>query len=244
MLKYCKLGINIDHIATVRNARGGIHPNLLRAAKIVKNSKADSITMHLREDRRHVVDKDLFEIKNNVDIPINLEIAPTEEMIDITLSLQPHSVCFVPERRQELTTEGGLNILSCIEILKKYIKLFNSKQINVACFIEPDLEQIKELKKLGIKCIEFHTGKYASKFVKDEIEFQFQELKKAIEFADKIGFNCHAGHGLNFENVSKIASIRQIKELNIGHFIIGESIFSGLQYSIDKMREIIDIARS
>ena len=134
MLKYCKLGINIDHIATVRNARCGIHPNLLRAAKIVKNSKADSITMHLREDRRHVVDKDLFEIKNNVDIPINLEIAPTEEMIDITLSLQPHSVCFVPERRQELTTEGGLNILSCIEILKKYIKLFNSKQCSYIKF--------------------------------------------------------------------------------------------------------------
>ena len=243
MMKYCKLGVNIDHVATIRNARGGDHPGLLRAAEIVKRANADSVTMHLREDRRHIVDNDLFEIKKNVNIPINLEIAPTEEMINISLSLQPHSVCFVPERREELTTEGGLDILSCSEIISKNLLLFKKKKINVTCFIDPDLEQIKALNKLGVNNIEFHTGKYASSQNKNDIDFHFQELKYAIEFSDKIGINCHAGHGLNFSNVSMVASIKQIKELNIGHFLIGESIFCGLEDTIIKMRELINVAR-
>ena len=242
-MKYCKLGVNIDHVATIRNARGGNHPGLLRAAETVKRANADSVTMHLREDRRHIVDNDLFEIKKNVNIPINLEIAPTEEMISISLSLQPHSVCFVPERREELTTEGGLDILSCSEIISKNLLLFKNKKINVTCFIDPDMEQIKALNKLGVNNIEFHTGKYASSQNKNDIDFHFQELKYAIEFSDKIGINCHAGHGLNFSNVSMVASIKQIKELNIGHFLIGESIFCGLEDTIIKMRELINVAR-
>ena len=243
MSNYCKLGVNIDHVATIRNARGGDHPNPLKAAKIVETSNADSITMHLREDRRHIIDKDIFDIKKNVSIPINLEIAPTIEMVNIAIKLEPDSVCFVPEKREEVTTEGGLDIKVNSEKLNKILQKMSNTNIKIACFIDPDFEQIKILKQLKIENIEFHTGKYALAKDNKSINYYLSELKKAIEYANDLGFNCHAGHGLNFKNVANIASIPQIQELNIGHFLIGESVFSGLEKTILKMKKIIEVSR-
>ena len=239
----CKLGINIDHIATLRNARGQCHPNLLEAAMVLKECDVDSITMHLREDRRHIKDKDIFLIKDKVDLPINLEIAPTEEMTKIALRLNPRSVCFVPEKRMEITTEGGLNIKSNIKKIERMVNLLSKSKINVACFIEPDFNQIENLKSLGIKTLEFHTGSYADSKTTKIMEEKLSLIKKAAKYATKLGFDCHAGHGLNFDNVYNIAAIREIKELNIGHFIIGQAIFIGLKNSILKMKKIINEAR-
>ena len=239
----CKLGINIDHVATLRNARGQSHPDPLEAAIILKECKVDSITMHLREDRRHIKDKDIFLIKDKVDLPINLEIAPTEEMTKIAIDLNPRSVCFVPEKRMEITTEGGLNVESNMIKIDRLLNLFSSSKIKVACFIEPDFNQIDSLKSLGIKILEFHTGSYADAKTTKIIENKLSLIKESARYATKLGFDCHAGHGLNYKNVFNIASIKEIKELNIGHFIIGESIFSGLKNSILKMKDIINSAK-
>ena len=239
----CKLGINIDHIATLRNARGQNHPDPLKAAMILKETNVDSITMHLREDRRHIKDEDIFLIKDKVDLPINLEIAPTEEMTKIALNLNPRSVCFVPEKRMEITTEGGLNIKSNMTRIEKLLNLLSNSKINVACFIEPCFTQINCLNSLGVKTIEFHTGLYANAKTKKDIEKQLLLIKEAVAYASEINFDCHAGHGLNYENVSNVAAIKEIKELNIGHFIIGQAVFSGLKDSILKMKEIIKEAR-
>ena len=239
----CKLGINIDHVATLRNARGQCHPDPLKAAMALKECNVDSITMHLREDRRHINDNDIFLIKDKVDLPINLEIAPTEEMTKIALRLNPRSICFVPEKRMEVTTEGGLNVKSNAIRIEKLLNLLSNSKIKVACFIEPDFNQIESLKSLGVKTLEFHTGTYSDaktlKIMKQKLFF----IKEAAKYATQLGFDCHAGHGLNYDNVYNIASIKEIKELNIGHFIIGEAIFSGLKNSISKMKEIINSAR-
>ena len=239
----CKLGINIDHVATLRNARGQFHPDPLKAAMILKECEVDSITMHLREDRRHINDDDLFLIKDKVDLPINLEIAPTEEMTKIALKLNPRSVCFVPEKRMEVTTEGGLNIKSNMIKIERLLNLLSNSKIKVACFIEPDFNQIDSLKSLGIKILEIHTGSYADAQTTEIMEKKLSLIKQAVQYATELGFDCHAGHGLNYKNVFNIASIKEIKELNIGHFIIGEAIFSGLKNSILKMKEIINEAR-
>ncbi len=239
----CKLGINIDHVATLRNARGQFHPDPLKAAMILKECKVDSITMHLREDRRHIKDDDIFLIKDKVDLPINLEIAPTEEMTKIALKLNPRSVCFVPEKRLEVTTEGGLNVKSNITKIGKLLNLFSNSKIKVACFIEPDLIQIDSLKSLGIRLLEFHTGSYADSRTKKIMKKKLLSIQNAAKYATELGFDCHAGHGLNYNNVHDIAAIMEIKELNIGHFIIGEAIFCGLKNSILKMKEIIKTAR-
>ena len=239
----CKLGINIDHVATLRNARGQIHPDPLKAAMILKECKVDSVTMHLREDRRHIKDDDIFLIKDKVDLPINLEIAPTEEMTKIALRLNPRSVCFVPEKRMEVTTEGGLNVKSNMIKIKRLLNLLSNSKIKVACFIEPDFNQIDSLKSLGIKILEIHTGSYADAQTIEIMEKKLSLIKQASQYATELGFDCHAGHGLNYDNVFNIASIEEIKELNIGHFIIGESIFSGLKNSILKMKKIINLAR-
>ena len=239
----CKLGINIDHVATLRNARGQSHPDPLEAAMILKESKVDSITMHLREDRRHIKDKDLFLIKDRVDLPINLEIAPTEEMTKIAIDLGPRSVCFVPEKRMEVTTEGGLNVMSNMMKIEKLLNLLSNSKIKIACFIEPDFNQIDSLKSLGVKILEFHTGSYADAKTTKIMENKLNLIQEAAKYAAELGFDCHAGHGLNYENVTNIASIKEIKELNIGHFIIGESIFRGLKNSILKMKDIINAAR-
>ena len=239
----CKLGINIDHVATLRNARGQMHPDPLKAAMILKECKVDSITMHLREDRRHIKDNDIFLIKDKVDLPINLEIAPTEEMTKIALRLNPRSICFVPEKRMEVTTEGGLNVKSNAIKIEKLLNLLSNSKIKVACFIEPDFNQIESLKSLGVKILEFHTGSYADAKTLKIMKQKLFLIQEAAQYATQLGFDCHAGHGLNYDNVYNIASIKEIKELNIGHFIIGEAIFSGLKNSISKMKEIINSAR-
>ena len=239
----CKLGINIDHVATLRNARGQSHPNLLKAAFVLQECKIDSITMHLREDRRHIKDDDIFLIKDKVDLPINLEIAPTEEMTKIALKLNPRSVCFVPEKRMEVTTEGGLNVSANMKKIEKLLDMLSNSKINVACFIEPDFNQIECLKSLGIATLELHTGSYADSIEKKIKRKKLSLIQQAAKYATELGFDCHAGHGLNYENVYDIAAIMEIKELNIGHFIIGEAIFSGLKNSILKMKEIVNAAR-
>ena len=239
----CKLGINIDHVATLRNARGQHHPDPLKAAMILKETQVDSVTMHLREDRRHIKDKDIYLIKEKVDLPINLEIAPTEEMTKIALKLNPRSVCFVPEKRMEITTEGGLNIETNMLKIEKLLNSLSNSKINVSCFIEPSFTQIDCLKTLGIKTLEFHTGSYADSKTKKNMKKNLSLIKEATEYASGLGLDCHAGHGLNYDNVYNIAAIKEIKELNIGHFIIGDAIFCGLKNSIMKMKEIINTAR-
>ncbi len=243
MKKHCRLGINIDHIATLRNARGENHPNLLRAAKVVKKCKVDSITMHLREDRRHIVDEDLFLLKKNVKIPINLEIAPTFEMINIALALKPHSICFVPENREELTTEGGLDVKKNFSIINELISFLKNSKIKIACFIDSEKKQIDCLKKLNVKCLEINTGKYALENNVIKKRKIIDKIKNSIKYANNLGMSCHAGHGLNFKNVGLIASLTEIEELNIGQFLIGESIFNGLENSILEMKKIIKESR-
>ena len=243
MKRHIRLGINIDHVATLRNARGEKYPELVEAAKIVEKSRADLVTVHVREDRRHVNEKDLGNILDVINIPLNLEIAANTEMVNIAIEYKPKYVCFVPEKRQEITTEGGLDVVKNFDNLQKNINTLSNSDINISLFIDPDKDQLIATHKLGVKSIEFHTGIYANAFMqKTNVE---EELKKIIDctaFANELGLNCHAGHGLTFENVSPIASIKNIDELNIGHFIIANSIFDGLETSILKMREIISRA--
>ena len=237
---HIRLGVNIDHVATIRNARGGNLPELSRAAKIVESSGADLLTVHLREDRRHINEKDLETILNTINIPLNLEIAANPEMVLIAKKYKPHSVCFVPENRQELTTEGGLDVCLNFNYLKKVISPLLQSEINVALFIDPNIEQLIATHKLGIKTVEFHTGAYANAFLnKDKVELELKKIRESVKYAKEHNINSHAGHGLNYENVSLIASIPNIHELNIGHFLIGEAIFEGLKKSILKMRHVI-----
>ena len=235
-----RLGINIDHVATIRNARGGRHPELSRAAKIAEESGADLITVHIREDRRHVNEMDLETILNTISIPLNLEIAANHEMVSIAKKYKPNSVCFVPEHRQELTTEGGLDVSSNLEKIQKIISPLLDSEIKVALFIDPDVKQLTSTHKLGIKTVEFHTGAYANAFSdKEKINLELKKINDSVLLAKELNINSHAGHGLNYQNVSLIASIPEICELNIGHFLIGESIFEGLSSTIIKMRHII-----
>ena len=243
MDRYIKLGINIDHVATLRNARGGNYPDVITAAKIAEQSGADSITVHLREDRRHINENDLKNLLNNINVPLNLEIAAKEETIEIALSNRPKSICFVPENRQEITTEGGLDIKKNFNYLKEIIDPVLKTDIEVSVFVDPSEEQLQATKKLGVKTIELHTGAYANAFeYKLNTEFELDKLRSSAFLAKKLLLNCHAGHGLNFDNVASIAKISNILELNIGHFIIADSIFNGIKNSIKKMRKIINEA--
>jgi pyridoxine 5-phosphate synthase len=238
MTKPIRLGVNIDHIATIRNARGGIHPDPVQGALIAQKSKADGITLHLREDRRHIRDEDLIRIKKIIKLPINLEMAPTQEMLKIAIKTKPHAVCIVPEKRQEITTEGGLDIIKYQTLLASMIKQLHENKIKVSLFIDPDLNQINIAKKINANIIEIHTGEYCKAKGKKQIE-QFNLIKQMAIHANKIGLECHAGHGLDYKTAKKIASINQIVELNIGHFLIGEAIFIGLENAIKKMRKTI-----
>ena len=240
MNRYVRLGINIDHVATLRNARGENYPEVKEAAKIVEKSGADLVTVHVREDRRHINEKDLSDILNVIDIPVNLEIAANKEMVELAIEHKPKCVCFVPENRQEITTEGGLDVINSFDKLKKLLKSLSNYNIEVAIFIDPDKDQLIATEKLGVKTIEFHTGSYANAFIKkNNVELELNKINASTAFAKKLGLNCHAGHGLTYENVSSIVSINDIVELNIGHFIIANSIFDGLENSILKMRKII-----
>lgn len=238
-----RLGVNIDHVATVRNARGGDQPDPIRAAQLAVKAGADGITAHLREDRRHILDKDIERLKNEISVPLNMEMAATDEMVDIALRVKPHAVCLVPEKRQELTTEGGLNVVAGHNVIKPAVKSLSKAGIRVSLFIEADQSQIDAAVSVGAPVIELHTGTYceaSGQNRKDELD----RLKTAAEYAHQAGLECHAGHGLNFETVQPVASIPVIKELNIGHFIIGEAIFVGLEESIREMRRLMDAARA
>ncbi len=240
MKRHIRLGVNIDHVATLRNARGQNYPEIVEAAKIVEKSGADLVTIHVREDRRHINEKDLGDILNAINIPVNLEIAANPEMVNIAINYKPKSICLVPENRQEITTEGGLDVVNNFENLKKMLKLMDNTNIDKAIFVDPNKDQLVATHKLGIKTIEFHTGSYANAFLKkNNVELELKKIKESTEFAKKIDMTCHAGHGLTFDNVSLIASINGIVELNIGHFIIGNAIFDGLENSILKMRNLI-----
>ena len=235
-----RLGINIDHVATIRNARGGVHPDPVKAAKIAANAGADGITAHLREDRRHISDKDIKNLKKSIELPLNLEIAPTEEMLNIALEAKPERVCLVPEKRLEITTEGGLEIVKLKDknkyIIQNIIKECNNYNIDVSLFIDPNINQIISAIDLGVNIIELHTGEYCNS--SNPID-ELIRIEKAAKFANNNNIEVHAGHGLNFNNVIDIAKIKYIKELNIGHFIIGESIFMGLESAVKKMKNII-----
>lgn len=237
-----RLGVNIDHVATIRNARGGDHPDPVKAALVAAQSGADGITAHLREDRRHIRDEDLERLVAALTIPLNLEMAATDEMLEIALRYKPHAACIVPERREERTTEGGLDAAGQDNHLKSFVERLAAANVRVSLFIEPDPRQIEAAVRLKAPVVEFHTGRYAHL----EGEARADELRRiadAAALARKNGIEPHAGHGLTFDNVTPIAAIPQIAELNIGHFLIGEAIFEGLEGSVSKMRSLMDAAR-
>jgi pyridoxine 5-phosphate synthase len=237
-----RLGVNIDHVATIRNARGGDHPDPVRAAQIVAAVGGDGITAHLREDRRHIRDADIERIMAATNLPLNLEMAATEEMLAIALRHKPHAACIVPERREERTTEGGLDAAGQHNHLAPIVTRLADAGIRVSLFIEPDARQIEAAIRLRAPIVEFHTGKYAHA-QGEEREIELRRIADAAALAAKNGIEPHAGHGLTFENVQPIAAIPQFAELNIGHYLIGEAIFIGLEESVRKMRTLMDLAR-
>jgi len=235
-----RLGVNIDHIATLRNARGEVHPSPLKAAKLAMKYGADSITLHLREDRRHIRDLDLKKIKKIKIIPINLELAANNKMLKIALKNKPNFACIVPENRKEITTEGGLNIKKNNKKVSMIVNKLNQNKIRTSLFINPNLKDVKLAKKIGSKCIEIHTGKISNKiknkqsYVKD-----LENIKKCAKLGKLLGLEVHAGHGIDFRTAKILSKINEIEEFNIGHFIIGESIFDGFKHTIKKFKRII-----
>jgi pyridoxine 5-phosphate synthase len=237
-----RLGVNIDHVATIRNARGGEHPDPVRAAEIVASVGGDGITAHLREDRRHIRDDDLKRIQAATDLPLNLEMAATDEMVEIALRHSPHAACIVPERREERTTEGGLDAAGQHNRLAPIVARLSDAGIRVSLFIAPEVRQLEAASRLRAPVVEFHTGEYAHA----EGEERAVELARIAEMAAlavKNGIEPHAGHGLTYENVQPVAAIPQLAELNIGHYLVGEAIFVGLEASVRRMRELMDAAR-
>jgi pyridoxine 5-phosphate synthase len=241
--KKIRLGINIDHVATIRNARGGDNPNVAKAAMIAEQYKADGITIHLREDRRHIRDSDLLLIKNSIKLPINLEMAPTDEMLQIAISFLPNAVCIVPEKRLEITTEGGFDVIKYQNLLRPMIVKLKQNNIKVSIFVDANNDQIIKAKELNADIIEIHSGEFCHQFEQDPLseknKINFERIKNSAEFANKIGLECHIGHGLNYQTTAILAKIKEVSEFNIGHFIIGEAIMEGLGTVIRKMQEIL-----
>ncbi|MCA0977037.1 pyridoxine 5'-phosphate synthase [Qipengyuania flava] len=241
-----RLGVNIDHVATIRNARGGDHPDPVRAAQIVASVGGDGITAHLREDRRHIRDADLRRIQEATDLPLNLEMAATEEMLEIALRHAPHAACIVPEKREERTTEGGLDAAGLHNTLTPIVAKLRDAGIRVSLFIEATERQLDAALRLGVPVVEFHTGEYAHAHLDGDNERMAEELKRVADMAAlaaKNGIEPHAGHGLTYENVQPIAAIPQLAELNIGHYLVGEAVFVGLEQAVRHMRELMDEAR-
>ncbi len=241
--RYLRLGVNIDHVATIRNARGGEHPDPVRAALVAASAGADGITAHLREDRRHMTDRDIIRLTKDIDLPLNLEMAATDEMLDIALRHEPHAVCIVPEKRRERTTEGGLEVVSAYNHLEPFVRQLSRAGIKVSLFIEPTVEQVDASVALGAQVVELHTGAYCDAEHERE-RAEFERIVLAAAHAEAAGIECHAGHGLNFDTVVPVAAIPTIQELNIGHFLIGEAIFNGLERTIKRMRTLMDKARA
>ena len=237
-MNFIRLGVNIDHVATIRNARGENYPDPVKAALIAEKSGASSVTIHLREDRRHIRDYDLKNIKNRLKIPLNLEIASTNEMLNIAIKYKPDFVCIVPEKRKELTTEGGLNLNK--KSLKNAIHKLKKNNIRVTLFINPKISDVNKTKSLGANSVELHTGKFCD-LVNKEKDFkkEYFKIKNAAIIAKKLGLDVHAGHGLTYKSAKIISKIKQINEYNIGHFIISESLFVGLKNTIKKFKKIL-----
>lgn len=247
MTRRIRLGVNIDHVATIRNARGGAHPDPMRAAEIATAAGADGVTLHLREDRRHIRDDDLGRIRQATRLPINMEMAATQEMLDIALRFRPETAMFVPEKRAELTTEGGLDAARQHNTLAQYVRQLTENGSRVSMFIEPDLVQLHAAKAMGAHITEFHTGRYVELSLAGEDKLAEIELGRIAECAAesvRLGVEPQAGHGLTYDTVKSIASIPELTELNIGHFLIGESVFVGLEAAIRRMRELMDEARA
>ncbi len=241
-----RLGINIDHVATLRNARGGTLPDPLRAALLAQEAGADGITAHLREDRRHIRDADIAQLMETIEIPLNLEMAATDEMRAIALQHRPHAACIVPEKREERTTEGGLDAAGGFDTLKPLVGALGDAGIRVSLFIEPDRRQLDAALALGAPVVELHTGAYcdaAMAFDETARSLHLERIETAAAHGAAIGLEVHAGHGLTFDTVAEIARLPQIKELNIGHFLIGEAVFTGLAEAIAEMRRRMDAAR-
>ena len=243
MKRTLRLGVNIDHVATIRNARDGRHPDPVRAATLAVGAGADGITAHLREDRRHISDHDITRLSQEIEVPLNLEMAATREMLDIALRHRPHAACIVPEKRQERTTEGGLDVVAGRAHLAPFVDALNAAGIRVSFFVEPDIVQLDAAVELGAPVVELHTGAYCEADGGAR-QHQLDRIVKAAAHAETVGLECHAGHGLTYESVVPIAAIPTIVELNIGHFLIGEAIFGGLESSIKRMRALMDSTRA
>lgn len=242
-----RLGVNIDHVATIRNARGGKHPDPVRAARLAAMAGADGITAHLREDRRHISDEDIDRLAREIDLPLNLEMAATDEMVAIALAHKPHAACIVPEKREERTTEGGIDAAGQHNRLKPVVSLLRDAKIRVSLFIEPDRRQLDAALSLGAPVVELHTGAYCEAAAEGDAKERdrlLELLRDAARYGAEQGLEVHAGHGLGFDTVGPVAAIPEIRELNIGHFLVGEAIFSGLDAAIRRMRALMDESRA
>jgi len=246
MPRHLRLGVNIDHVATIRNARGGDHPDPVRAAGIAAAAGADGITAHLREDRRHIGDRDIERLRNEIALPLNLEMAATEEMLAIAVRHRPHAACIVPERREERTTEGGIDAIGQRARLAPIVGALREAGIRVSLFIEPDRRALDAAVAIGAPVVELHTGAYCEAYRSGRAAFdrERQRLATAAQHGATLGLEVHAGHGLSFETVQPIARLPEIAELNIGHFLVGEAIFIGLEASVRQMRSLMDEARA
>ena len=242
-----RLGVNIDHVATIRNARGGDHPDPVRAAELVTAAGADGITAHLREDRRHIRDDDMRRLKDAIDIPLNFEMASTAEMLKLCLEVAPHACCIVPENRNERTTEGGLDVVGQHNFIAPFVRELIDAKIRVSLFVDPESAQIEAAKLTDAPVIEIHTGAYYEAVVSSDptrIKDELEKIRAAAALADSIGLEVHAGHGLTFQNVQPVAAIPEIVELNIGHFLIGEAVFMGLGEAVKEMKRLMQDART
>jgi len=233
------LFVNVDHVATIREARKGIEPDPLKAALIAEQSGADGITVHLREDRRHIQDKDVYVIHNNINTKLNLEMAATDEMIALALDLRPYQISLVPEKRQEITTEGGLDVVSQIKDFIRLRGILKEKNILYSLFVDPDLKQIEASNMVKADSVEINTGRYSELKDLDEVNIELKRIQKAAKYATKLGLRVFAGHGLNYSNVKKIATISEIEELNIGHFLIAQSVYVGFENAVKNMIRIL-----
>ena len=244
MKRILRLGVNIDHVATIRNARGGRDPDPVRAASLAARAGADGITAHLREDRRHITDDDITRLTDEIDLPLNLEMAATDEMLAIALRHGPHAACLVPEKREERTTEGGLDVAGGFDKLKPFADRLGGAGIRLSLFIEPDPAQLDAAVRLGAPVVELHVGAYCEALPGPTREAEFERIRVAAAHAEAVGLECHAGHGLTYDTVGPVAAIPTIVELNIGHFLVGEAIFCGLDAAIKRMRSAMDAARA
>jgi pyridoxine 5-phosphate synthase len=242
-----RLGINIDHVATIRNARGGRDPDPVRAAKLAATAGADGITAHLREDRRHISDEDISRLSREIDLPLNLEMAATDEMLEIALNHLPHAACIVPEKREEQTTEGGIDAARQHNHLAPMIRMLGNANVRVSLFIEPEQRQLDAAASLGAPVVELHTGAYCNAAAAGDVkerERLLEAIREGAVYGASLGLEVHAGHGLSYDTVGPVAAISEIRELNIGHFLVGEAIFCGLDASIRRMRALMDEARA